>query len=127
MAEQLASRVWREGCRCAIIDASPMRPGRGRKRSHDKGRRLESDRAMERYYGLVASVAEGLRTGYLSPDAARQKVRETGFESFVRVAVNREEAVEAFADFYGQGYFLWQIDQSESLPQIRFCLRKEMT
>ena len=82
---------------------------------------------MERYYGLVASVAEGLRTGYLSPEAARQKVRETGFESFVRVVEKREEAIEAFADFYGQEYYLWQVDQSESLPQIRFCLRKEMT
>jgi hypothetical protein len=82
---------------------------------------------MERYYGLVASVAEGLRTGSLSPEAARQKVRETGFESFVRVVEKREEAIEAFADLYGQGYYLWQVDQSESLPQIRFCLRNEMT
>jgi hypothetical protein len=90
MADQLAGRIWREGCRCAIIDASPMRPGRRRKRSHDKGRRLDSDRAMEQYYGLVASVADGLQTGSLSPEAARQKVREAGLESFVRVVEKRE-------------------------------------
>ena len=71
MAEQLADSVWREGCRCAIIDASPLRPGRGRSHSHSKGRRLESDRAMERFYGLVATLADGLRTGSLSPEVAR--------------------------------------------------------
>ena len=110
MAEQLADIVWREGCHCAIIEASPMRPGRGRRRSPRKGQRLESDRAMERFYGLVASVEAGLRTGSLSPEAARQKVREAGLESFVRVAVNREEAVEAFEDFYGEEYYLWYVD-----------------
>src|SRR6516225_8584088 len=118
MAEQLADIVWREGCHCAIIEASPMRPGRGRRRSPRKGQRLESDRAMERFYGLVASVLGGLRTGSLSPEAARQKVREAGLESFVRVAVNREEAVEAFEDFYGEGYSLWHVDQPEGLPQV---------
>ena len=127
MAEQLADRVWREGCRCAIIDATPMRPGRGRSRSPRKGQRLESDRAMERFYGVVASVADGLRTGSRSPEAARQKVREAGLESFVRVAEKREEAVEAFEDFYGEGYCLWDVDQPEGLPQVRFCLRRETT
>jgi hypothetical protein len=107
MAEQLADTVWCEGCRCAIIEASPMRPGRGRRRSRRKGQRLESDRTMDRYDGLVSSIVGGLRTGSLSPDAARQKVREARLESFVRVAANREEAVEAFEDFYGEGYYLW--------------------
>jgi hypothetical protein len=82
---------------------------------------------MERFYGLVASVVGELRTGSLSPEAARQKVREAGLESFVRVAVNREEAVEAFEDFYGEGYYLWYVDQPEGLPQVRFCLRRELT
>jgi hypothetical protein len=82
---------------------------------------------MERFSGLVASVVGGLRTGSLSPEAARQKVREAGLESSVRVAVNREEAVEAFEDFYGEGYDLWHVDQPEALPQVRFCLRRELT
>jgi hypothetical protein len=82
---------------------------------------------MEGYYQLVASVADGLRAGSLSPEAARQKVCEAGLESFVRVAEKREEAVEAFEDFYGQGYYLWDMDQPEGLPQVRFCLRRQMT
>jgi hypothetical protein len=76
---------------------------------------------------LVASVVGGLRTSSLSPEAARQKIREAGLESFVRVAVNREEAVEAFEDFYWGGYYLWYVDQPEGLPQVRFCLRRELT
>jgi hypothetical protein len=81
---------------------------------------------MERFSGLVASVVGGLRTGSLSPEAARQQVREAGLESFVRVAVNREEAVEVFEEFYGEGYSLWHVDQPEDLPQVRFCLRREL-
>lgn len=123
----LASRVWREGYRWAIIDASPMRPGRGRRRSHSKGRRLESLRAQERFEGVVAAVVEGLRNGSISPEVARQEVRQAGFESFVRVAEKREEAVEAFADFFGEGYFLWTVDQWECVPRIRFCLRSQLT
>ncbi len=82
---------------------------------------------MERFYGLVATVADGLRTGSLSPEVARQKVREAGFESFVRVAEKRDEAIEAFTDFYAEGYYVWQVDHSDSVPEIRFCLRTEMT
>jgi hypothetical protein len=82
---------------------------------------------MERFYGLVASVVGGLRAGSLSPEAAWQKVREAGLESFVRVAVSRQGAVEAFEDFYGEGYYFWYVDEWEGLPQVRFCLRTEMS
>jgi hypothetical protein len=33
----------------------------------------------------------------------------------------------AFEHFYGEGYYLWYVDQPEGLPQVRFCLRRELT
>lgn len=83
-------------------------------------------RAMQQFEGLVAKVVDGLRAGSPSPGLAGQRAREAGLESFARVAETREDAIEAFADLYRQGYYLWHVDQSESVPQIRFCLRKEL-
>lgn len=127
MAEQLVGSVWREGHRPALIDAPPMRPGRGRETSHPKGRRLDSRRAQDRSERLILSVAAGLESGSLCPEAARRAIHEAGLDSFVRVVETREEALDAFADFYGQGFHLMDVNESEGLLHVRFSTRKQLT
>ncbi len=127
MAERLAATVWRGGHRCALIDATPMRPGHGRRSNPTKGRRLESRRALHLFECHVQAIAYGLESDSLSPEAARQEIREAGLESFVRIAETREEAVEALAVFYGEGYYLADVEEAEDLLHIRFCTRKQLT
>jgi hypothetical protein len=132
MAEQSVGALWREGHRCGLIDATPMRPGRGRRASHPKRRRREGRGGWERFEEAVRSIEGGLRSGALSPGAARQRAHEAGLGEFIRVAESREEAVEAFAHFYGLGYYLWDAggepdDSGADLLRVSFATRKELT
>src|SRR5437016_5835991 len=90
MAEQSIAAIRREGCRCALVDASPLRPGRRRSagQSNRKGRRRESGRGEERFIALRSEIAGGLRSGSLSPEGARSLIREAGFDEFLRVATS---------------------------------------
>ena len=132
MAERSVGAIWREGHRCGLIDATPMRPGRGRGAGHPKGRRREGRGGRERFEEVVRSIEDGLRSGALSLGAARQRADEAGLGEFIRVAATREEAVEAFAHFYGLGYYLWDAngepdDSGAGLLRASFATRKELT
>jgi hypothetical protein len=127
MGERLAGAIWREGIRLAVIDASPMRPGRGRRSSPARGRRLESPGGLMRFESLVASLVEGLRTGPLDPAPARREVAEAALESFIRVVEAREDAAAAFTDFFEQGYFLQGSEEWNGVLHVRFCTRKQLT
>ena len=130
MAMQSVEALWRGGHRCALIDATPMRPGRGRRAGPPKGRRREGPGGRERFDETIRSVEDGLRSGSLSPAAARRAIREAGLEESIRVAESPEEAVEACAAFYGSGYHLWLVgDETEGdgLLRASFATRKELT
>ena len=131
-AERSVRDLWRETCRCGLIDATPMRPGRGRRSSPPKGRRREGRSGLMRYEEEVFSILAGLRTGSLCPEAARRRVREAGMEEFIRVTLTREETVSIFAYFFGLGYYLWNPveepdDFGASILRASFVPRNELT
>jgi hypothetical protein len=81
---------------------------------------------------MVRSVEVGLRSGSLSPEAAWRQIHEADLEGFIRITETREETVEAFAHFYGLGYYLWGVDEEpvgagSSLFRASFVTRKELT
>ncbi len=132
MAERSVGAIWREDYRCGLIDATPMRPGRGSRAGHPKGRRREDRSGLERFEEAIRSVEGGLRSGSLSPEAARRLIHEAGLAEFIRVTETREGAVEAFAHFYGLGYYLWGVEEGSDgfgadLLRASFATRKEMT
>lgn len=127
MAERLAGTVWREGLRLVVVDASPMRPGRGRRTSPPGGRRPEGRRNLQQFETLVARVVEGLRSRQVDADGARREVDEAGRGAFVRVAENREGAVLAFASFFDAGYYLEDVEERDSVARVRFSRRKQLT
>ncbi len=127
IAEKQAEGLWREGSRCAVVEATPMRPGRGRKASHPQRRRLETRRAILEFEEKVGSVFEGLRSGTLSLEDAQQEIREAGFEPFVRIALSRDELEEGIATFHGLGYYLWDVTESDGILRIRFSTRRQLT
>jgi hypothetical protein len=132
MAEQSVGAIWSENYRYGLIDATPMRPGRGSRVGHPKGRRRESRRSQERFGDLVRSVEVGLRSGSLSPEAARRQVHEADLGEFIRITETREGAVEALAHFYGLGYYLWEVNDDPDgsgvgLLRASFATRKELT
>ncbi len=127
MGERLAAAVWREGLRLAIIDASPMRPGRGRRSSPARGRRPESHRGQVRFESLVAGLVERLWSGRLDPAGTRREIAEAGLGMFIRVVETREDAATVFADFFEQGYFLQGSEDRDGVLHVRFCTRNQLT
>ena len=132
MAEQSVGAIWHENYCCVLIDATPMRPGRGGRAGHPKGRRREGRRGQDRFGDFVRSVEVGLRSGSLSPEAARRQVHEADLSEFIRIAETQEGAVEAFAHFHGLGYHLWEVNGDPAgsgvgLLRASFATRKELT
>lgn len=126
MAERLVGALSREDTRAALMDAPPMRPGRGRKASSPSGRRLASWRTQREVEHRILSLPDGLRSGSFSLEDARQEIREAGLEAFVRLAQTRDEAACAFADFYRQGLHFLDVSEAEGLLRVRFCTRKPL-
>jgi hypothetical protein len=118
---------WRKGCRCALVDATPMRPGRGRKSSHNQGRRIESPTALLEFEEKVAAIVGGIRSGELGPSDARQRIRETGVDEFVRIAESCGELDDAVATFNNLGYHLWDVEDLDGVLRVRFTSRKQLT
>jgi hypothetical protein len=85
MAERSVGALWREGHRSGLLDATPMSSGRGRRAGHPKGRRRAVRGGRERFEEAVRSIGEGLRSGTLSPEAARRRAHEAGLGEFIRV------------------------------------------
>ncbi|MCA1686126.1 MAG: hypothetical protein LC745_09105 [Planctomycetia bacterium] len=132
LAERSVDAIWRENYRYGLIDATPMRPGRGRRASHFKGQRGEGRVGQERFRDVVRSVEAGLRSGLLSPESARRQIHEADLGGYIRITETRQEVVEAFALFYGMGYYLWGADgepngSGVSLLRVSFATRKELT
>jgi hypothetical protein len=132
ISEQILGDIWQDTYRCGLTDAFPMRPGRGRKASHPKGRRREGRRGEERFEAIIHSVESGLRSGLLSSEEARRQVRDADMETFIRVTETREEVVEALAYFFSLGYHLWEIDEEPDdsradLFRARFATRQQLT
>jgi hypothetical protein len=132
LAERSVEAIWRDNYRLGLIDATPKRPGRGRQAGHPKGRRREGRSGLGRFEEAIRSIEGGLRSGQLSPGAARSRVREAGLEEFIRVTETREEAVETVAHLYGLGYYLWGVGDElggsgAGLFRASFVTRKELT
>lgn len=112
IAEQAVMDNWRDEYRLGLIDASPMRPGRGRRASHPKGRRPESRHGYERFYEMLHTIEAGLRSGTIPPETARRLIHDASLEDFIQVTETREQVVEAFARLYGWGYDLWSWEET---------------
>jgi hypothetical protein len=96
-SEKSVTAIWREDYRYCLIDTTPMRPGRGRCASHPEGRRREGRGGQERFKEAIHLVTRGLRSGELSPAAARRRIHEAGLEECIRIAETREQVVAPFA------------------------------
>jgi len=127
-AERSAENVWSQSVRFVVIDAPLMRAGRGRRNSPAKGRRLATRRDQYRKEDVVGFVLQGLRSGVLSTATARSLVRDTGLEEFIRIAESRDEVVDAFAEFFSLGLWLWTLDHAgPGVVRAIFALRKQLT
>ncbi len=107
--------AWAEGIRFGVVSATAMRPGRGRVRSPAKGRRHASEESR-RVEDLASRLRSGLASGAFTPASAREAVRTAGLGESIRVVETREEAVDAFAEFLDQGFWLWAVDHDAPVP-----------
>ena len=127
IAERSVDAMWHGNPRAALVDATPMRSGRGHKGRAKGCRRRESRKAIDEFERRVSAVVGGLRSGSLGSEAARREIREAGLEQFVLVTETREEFAEALATFHEAGYFMWDVQESDGLLRVRFVTRQELT
>ena len=131
-SEKSVRAIWREHYRFALIDATPMRPGRGRRPVIPKAGAARAaavrNGSTRRFVWLRADSDQGS-----SPQRrlARQ-IHESGLEEFIRIAETRAQVVDAFALLYGLGYYLWRVEEEPEnsgadLLRASFATRKELT
>ncbi len=132
MAEKSVGAIWRESHRYGLIDATPLRQGRGVRGDHPKGRRRESPRGRAQFEDVVRSIEVGIRSESLSLEAARRQIHEANLDESIRITETKEETIEVIAHFYALGYYLWNVDgesdkSSVGLLRASFATRKELT
>jgi hypothetical protein len=110
IAQQEIEKFWGANCRFGMVTTHPLRPGRGRtaQASNRKGWRLEMrSQEVERFRQVVHETEQGLTSGALNPEQARQVITAAGYAEFVRVAASKEEMVQAFAQAMRDGNYNW--------------------
>lgn len=110
IARRCIAARWESDFTFGVAQTALRRPGRGRSNygSNKRGWRYETRIGeLEKFSAFVGEVFGRLELGTLSVGAARQKIDETAYADFVRVAESMDEMIAHFADYLRAGDNVW--------------------
>ncbi len=110
IARQCIAARWESEFTFGVAQTALRRPGRGRSKhgSNERGWRYETRIGeLQKFNTLVGEVIGRLELGTLTVEAARQRIDETAYADFVRVAESMDEMIAHFAGYLRAGDNVW--------------------
>jgi hypothetical protein len=110
IARRCIAARWESDCTFGVAQTALRRPGRGRTKhgSNKRGWRYETRIGeLEKFSAFVGELVGRLEWGTLTVAAARQRIDETAYADFVRVAESMDEMIAHFATYLRAGDNVW--------------------